>query len=34
MLIQPDFNLYRRYSRGFMSIAAQYTPLVEAVSIE
>ena len=34
MLIQPDFNLYRRYSRGFMEIAAQYTPLLEMVSID
>ncbi|QHW34237.1 DNA polymerase IV [Paenibacillus rhizovicinus] len=34
MLIRPDFNLYRLYSRGFMSIASQYTPLIEAVSID
>lgn len=34
MLIRPDFELYRRYSRGFMSIAIQYTPLVEATSID
>ncbi|MBO7745557.1 DNA polymerase IV [Paenibacillus sp. MWE-103] len=34
ILIKPDFNLYRTYSRGFMSIARQYTPLVEAVSID
>ena len=34
MLIQPDFNLYRRYSKGFMEIAAQYTPLLETVSID
>ncbi|NBC67942.1 DNA polymerase IV [Paenibacillus sacheonensis] len=34
ILISPDFNLYRTYSRGFMSIARQYTPLVEAVSID
>ncbi|WP_219837906.1 DNA polymerase IV [Paenibacillus sp. R14(2021)] len=34
ILIRPDFNLYRTYSRGFMSIARQYTPLVEAVSID
>ncbi|MBB3109971.1 DNA polymerase-4 [Paenibacillus phyllosphaerae] len=34
ILIQPDFNLYRKYSRGFMSIASQYTPLVEATSID
>ncbi|NBD25985.1 DNA polymerase IV [Paenibacillus glycinis] len=34
LMIRPDFNLYRAYSRGFMSIARQYTPLVEAVSID
>ncbi|WP_276311509.1 DNA polymerase IV [Paenibacillus montanisoli] len=34
ILIPPDFNLYRTYSRGFMSIARQYTPLVEATSID
>lgn len=34
LLIKPDFNLYRTYSRGFMAIARQYTPLVEAVSID
>ncbi|MUT68127.1 DNA polymerase IV [Paenibacillus sp. NEAU-GSW1] len=34
MLIQPDFHLYRKYSRGFMAIARSYTPLVEAVSID
>ncbi|MFS0722903.1 DNA polymerase IV [Paenibacillus sp. 1P07SE] len=33
-LIKPDFDLYRKYSRGFMSIARQYTPLVQAVSID
>lgn len=33
-LIAPDFDLYRRYSRAFMSIAGNYTPLVEAVSID
>ncbi|MFC4306266.1 DNA polymerase IV [Cohnella boryungensis] len=33
-LISPDFDLYRRYSRGFMRIAGNYTPLVEAVSID
>ncbi|RXZ82272.1 DNA polymerase IV [Paenibacillaceae bacterium] len=33
-LITPDFHLYRKYSRGFMEIARQYTPLVEAVSID
>ncbi|XEC96501.1 DNA polymerase IV [Paenibacillus tarimensis] len=34
ILISPDFDLYRTYSRGFMTIARQYTPLVEAVSID
>ncbi|MFC3345412.1 DNA polymerase IV [Paenibacillus abyssi] len=34
ILISPDFDLYRKYSRGFMSIARQYTPLVEPVSID
>ncbi|QYR24043.1 DNA polymerase IV [Paenibacillus sp. sptzw28] len=34
ILIRPDFDLYRKYSRGFMSIASQYTPLVEATSID
>ncbi|WP_424766910.1 DNA polymerase IV [Paenibacillus sp. sgz302251] len=34
ILIKPDFDLYRKYSHGFMSIAKQYTPLVESVSID
>ncbi|WP_274382327.1 DNA polymerase IV [Paenibacillus paridis] len=34
ILIKPDFTLYRKYSHGFMTIARQYTPLVEAVSID
>jgi len=34
VLIQPNFDLYRRYSRGFMSIASQYTPVIEPVSID
>lgn len=34
ILIKPDFDLYRKYSQGFMAIARQYTPLVEAVSID
>lgn len=34
ILIKPDFDLYRKYSRGFMAIARQYTPLVESVSID
>jgi DNA polymerase-4 len=34
ILIAPDFDLYRKYSRGFLRIAGSYTPLVEAVSID
>ncbi|RED56229.1 DNA polymerase-4 [Cohnella lupini] len=34
ILISPDFDLYRKYSRGFLRIAGNYTPLVEAVSID
>lgn len=34
ILITPDFDLYRKYSRGFMTIAGQYTPLIEQVSID
>ncbi|REE84373.1 DNA polymerase-4 [Paenibacillus taihuensis] len=34
ILIKPDFQLYRKYSQGFMTIARQYTPLVEATSID
>lgn len=34
ILIKPDFNLYRKYSQGFMAIARQFTPIVEAVSID
>lgn len=34
IIIQPDFDLYRRYSRGFMDIARSFTPLVEATSID
>ncbi|MGG4143237.1 DNA polymerase IV [Paenibacillus algorifonticola] len=34
ILIQPDFHLYRKYSRGFMTLARSYTDLVEAVSID
>lgn len=34
LLISPNFDLYRKYSRGFMRIAGNYTPLVEAVSID
>jgi DNA polymerase-4 len=34
ILISPDFDLYRKYSRSFLRIAGNYTPLVEAVSID
>jgi DNA polymerase IV len=34
ILISPDFDLYRKYSRGFLRIAGNYTPLIEAVSID
>lgn len=34
LLIAPDFDLYRKYSRGFIEIAESYTPLIEAVSID
>lgn len=34
ILITPNFDLYRIYSKGFMSIATQYTPIVEQVSID
>jgi DNA polymerase-4 len=34
IVIRPDFHLYRKYSRGFLSIVRQYTPLVEVVSID
>lgn len=34
ILIAPDFDLYRKYSRGFMSIAKQFTPIIEQVSID
>ncbi|WP_370636229.1 DNA polymerase IV [Cohnella sp. CFH 77786] len=34
ILIAPDFDLYRKYSRAFMKIAGNFTPLVEAVSID
>ncbi|PWV99645.1 DNA polymerase-4 [Paenibacillus cellulosilyticus] len=34
ILIRPDFDMYRKYSRGFMNIAMQYTPQVEATSID
>ncbi|OAO89109.1 hypothetical protein AXX17_ATUG04400 [Arabidopsis thaliana] len=34
LLIAPDFDLYRKYSRGFRQIAGAYTPLLESVSID
>ncbi|MDU7472597.1 MAG: DNA polymerase IV [Paenibacillus macerans] len=34
LVIQPDFHLYRKYSRAFMDIAYEYTPLLQAMSID
>lgn len=34
ILIRPDFDLYRQYSRRFMKIAYEYSPLVETMSID
>lgn len=34
ILISPNFELYRQYSKGFMKIAYQYTPIIEQVSID
>src|SRR5690606_25217008 len=34
IFIQSDFDLYRLYSRRFVELAKQYTPLVEVVSID
>lgn len=34
LLIRPDFDLYRQYSRQFMKIAYSYSPLLEAMSID
>jgi DNA polymerase-4 len=34
ILLEPDFELYRMYSRRFLAIAESYTPLVEATSID
>lgn len=34
IVIKPDFHLYRKYSAAFMEIAYNYTPLLEAVSID
>lgn len=34
LLIKPDFDLYRQFSRRFMKIAYSYSPLVQAMSID
>lgn len=34
IVISPDFELYRRYSREMMQILYRYTPLVEQASID
>lgn len=34
IIISPNFDLYRKYSRGFLRIAGNYTPQLEAVSID
>jgi DNA polymerase-4 len=34
ILIQPNFDLYREFSRRFMKIAYDYSPLIEAMSID
>ncbi|MCL6626982.1 MAG: DNA polymerase IV [Alicyclobacillus shizuokensis] len=34
ILIEPDFSLYRAYSREVMRIVREYTPLVEVFSID
>lgn len=34
ILIRPDFDLYRQFSKRFMAIAYSYSPLVEAMSID
>ncbi|TXK86034.1 DNA polymerase IV [Paenibacillus sp. N3.4] len=34
ILISPDFDLYRSFSRRFMQIAYSYSPLVESMSID
>ncbi|MFD2613233.1 DNA polymerase IV [Paenibacillus gansuensis] len=34
ILLQPDFHLYRRYSHAFMDIIYQYSPVMEASSID
>ncbi|OXM84193.1 DNA polymerase IV [Paenibacillus rigui] len=34
LLIRPNFELYRQFSRRFMKIAYSYSPLVQAMSID
>lgn len=34
ILLRPNFDLYRQFSRAFMKITYSYSPLVEAVSID
>lgn len=34
ILIKPDFQLYREFSRQFMKLAYEYSPLVQAMSID
>ena len=34
ILIRPDFELYRSFSRRFMQIAYSYSPMVESMSID
>ncbi|ULL19693.1 DNA polymerase IV [Paenibacillus sp. H1-7] len=34
LLIRPDFDLYWQFSRRFMNIAYEFSPLVEAMSID
>lgn len=34
IVITPDFHLYRKYSKAFMKIAYEYTPELEATSID
>lgn len=34
VLIQPDFQLYRKFSRRFMNIIYSYSPLLETMSID
>jgi len=34
ILLKPDFDLYRQFSRAFMKICYSYSPLVEAISID